>query len=207
MDRRPFESLYVQVTREPLSHEMLARWVIPLYMKLLGAGVKREAFDLLAAMCPEMTHDIAHTLLCQMNWRPRLVGAHVAACKSLRDLTGWIGHLLLRSDLCYAGRGYCVALAHFNTPESVGFLLEYLQYYLTRSDLVYDQADAMSAIAYLDGRNGTHHLEALMPSWQAFVADKPSWDLDRATANFARWMDQVSLLSARCDGVEVLSSR
>jgi hypothetical protein len=175
----------------------------PLYVGLTSqdtTAVRNEAFDILAGLWPDMTEDVAHTLLRDVNWRSRIVGAHVAACKDLRGLTGWIGRLLLRSDACYAGRGYCVALAHFNTSESTGFLLEYLHYYLTRSDLWFDQAEAMAAIAYLDGRNGTSDLASMMATWETFVANKPRWDLDRAIAGFARRMAQLSSLSARCSG-------
>src|SRR5262245_43788691 len=80
-----------------------------------------------------------------------------------------IGHLLLRSDVCYAGTGYCVALARFNTRDSTGFLLEYLDYYLTRHDLWFDQGCAMGAIGYLDSRDGSNNLESLMEKWVAFA--------------------------------------
>jgi hypothetical protein len=202
MDPHPFESLDVPAPGEPLPQEMVDRWVKPLHVGLtLGdTAAWSEAFDLLVGLWPDMTEDVARALLRCMNWRTRIVGAHVAACKDLRGLTGWIGRLLLRSDVCYAGRGYCVALAQFNTSESIDFLLEYLGYYLTRSDLWYDQADAMAAIAYLDGRNGSGHLASMMARWEAFVANKPHWDLDRAIAGFALRMARVRSLSARCSG-------
>jgi hypothetical protein len=182
---------------------MVDRWVAPLYMGLYQRDTNAawsKAFDILAGLWPDMTEDVAHALLRHANWRMRIVGAHVAACKELRGLTGWLGRLLLRSDMCYAGRGYCVALAHFNTSESAGFLIEYLNYYLTRSDLWYDQGEAMAAVAYLDGCHGTHHLASMMARWETFVADKPYWDLERAIAGFARRMAQVRSLSARCSG-------
>ena len=201
MDQRPFKSLDVPVTHDPLPPELVDRWVLPLYLGLMQAdtnAARNEAFDILAGLWSNMTEDVARALLRQRDWRPRIVGAHVAACKDLRKLTGWLGRLLLRSDVCYAGSGYCLALAHFDTPESTGFLLEYLHYYLTRSDLWYDQADAMAAIAFLDDRNGTSNLASLMTKWNTFMANKPNWNLDQATAQFARCMAQVSSLSARC---------
>ncbi len=199
MDPSLFQSLDVPVTRESLPQEFVDRWVRPLYMGMLQRetnACRNKAFDNLAELWSDMTEDVVHALLRDLNWRCRIVGAHVAACKDLRAVTGWIGRLLLRSDACYAGRGYCVALARFNTSESTGFLLEYLSYYLTRIDLWYDQAEAMAAIAYLDGCNGTSHLAAMMASWEAFVADKPRWDLDAAIASFARRMEQISSLAA-----------
>lgn len=203
MDRHPFESLDVPAPGAPLPQEMVDRWVTPLYVGLTQGDTTAawsEAFELLTGLWPEMTEDVARALLRRMNWRTRIVGAYVAACADLRGLTGWIGRLLLRSDLCYAGRGYDVALAQFNASESMGFLLEYLSYYLTRSDLRYDQADAMAAIAYLDGRNGTRDLASMMARWETFVANKRHRDLDQAIAGFALRMAQVSSLSARCRG-------
>ena len=203
MDQHPFQSLEVPDARGPLPPEIADRWVRPLYMRLAQqdtTATRNEVFDLLAGLCPDMTVDVARALLGNRNWRSRTVGAHVAACKDLRELTEWIGRLLLRSDLCYAGRAYCVALAHFNTPESIGFLLEYLHYYLGQVDLWYDQDEAMAAIAYLDGRNGTGNLASMKPRWQTFVANKPSWDLDVAVARFALRMAQIRALSARRSG-------
>ena len=58
------------------------------------------------------------TLLAYFDWRPRRVGARLAA---LREMTGFddhIGRLLVRSDVCYAGKGYCLALARFNTVRA-----------------------------------------------------------------------------------------
>jgi hypothetical protein len=203
MDQYPFKSLDVPTTREPLPQQIVDRWVQPLYMGLNQRdtnAARNAAFDLLAELWTDMTEDVAHALLRHADWRTRIVGAHIAACRELRGLTGWIGRLLLRSDVCYAGRGYCVALARFNTSESTDFLLEYLNYSLTRSDLWYDQAEAMAAIAYLDGCNGTCDLASMTTRWETFVADKPNWDLDEAIAAFARRMAQVNSLSSRCIG-------
>jgi hypothetical protein len=58
----------------------------------------------------------------------------------------------------------------------------------------------MAAVAYLDGRNGTSNLASMMARWEAFVANKPNWDLDGTMADFALRMAQVSSLSARCSG-------
>lgn len=200
MDPHPFQSLEVP-EGEPLPRAMVDRWVTPFYMRLHQLdtiATRNEVFDLLAGPCTDMTVEVVQALLRNRNWRSRIVGAHLAACKDLRELTEWIGRLLLRSDLCYAARGYCVALAHFNTRESTSFLLEYLHYYLGQLDLDYDQSDAMAAIAYLDSRNGTSNRISLMASWTRFAAGHPSCDLDAAIAGFALRMAQISALSARC---------
>jgi hypothetical protein len=199
MHHHPFESLDVPAVLTSPPREIIDKWVLPLYMKLLSPGVGGdEAFDLVVELWPDMTEGLARGLLGYFNWRPRLVGAYLAALKELRSLTQLIGHLLLRSDVCYAGRGYCVALAQFSTPESTGFLLEYLAYYLTKHDLWFDQNYAMGAIGYLDSRNGTNNLESMMPKWTAFVANKPYWDLQKSLTQFEGLMAKLDAVSARC---------
>lgn len=122
----------------------------------------------------------------EYNWRPRLTGAFFAALRHLTPVEDHIGRLLVRSDLCYAGKLYCVALAEFNTPVGLEYLRRYLMYYLTRPDLDFDQDDAMGAIAWLDGQNGTRMYESFLPLWQTFV-DAKSWkpNLEKSVALFA----------------------
>lgn len=78
-------------------------------MKLYGgvdrADVRNDAFDILAGLWPDMTEDKAQTLLRHVSWRSRTVGAHVAACKNLQGLTGWIGRLEQVSSLSISGSG------------------------------------------------------------------------------------------------------
>ena len=191
----PFKSLEVPALREPLPDEMRDRWVMPLYMKLHGHpdnAVQDKIAAFVIERWSEMTEDLARSLLENSGWRPRLVGAYLAAFKDFQSLTVLIGRLLLRSDVCYAGTGYCVALARFNAPQATAFLLEYLNYYLTRNDLFYDQGDAMAAIAHLDAMNGTNYLESLMEKWKAFVVTKPHWDLRRHIALFEMRMRAVA---------------
>ncbi len=199
MEQHPFKSLEVPAILELPPQEMLDKWVMPLYKKLMQMDIAAVS-DVLVGLWPDMTEEVVHALLRPVGWRTRIVGAYVAACKDFNELTGWIGRLLLRSDAPYAGGGYCVALARFNTSEAAGFLIEYLDYYLTRSDLWYEQAVAMAAIAYLDDRNNTRNLAPMMAKWETFVANKPRWDLDRSIESFAQRMVQIDLVSARCSG-------
>jgi hypothetical protein len=105
-----------------------------------------------------MNRDVAYALLAATDWRPRRVGAYIVALRELHELTDEVGGLLLRSDVCYAGGDYCLALAQLNAPRSRKYLQEYLDYYLTRHDLWFGQSSAISAIAYLDEVNGMHDL-------------------------------------------------
>lgn len=70
-----------------------------------------------------------------------------------------IGDLLLASEVCYSGGAYCFALARFGTPADAEILTSYLDHYLPRTDLHYDQAAALGALLRLDARLGTHQAD------------------------------------------------
>jgi len=183
----PFNELPVPTAREELSRNVIDRWVIPLYMNLR----KPESEPILASLWPDMNCDVAHALLAAKDWRPRRVGAYIVALRELHELTDEVGRLLLRSDVCYAGGDYCLALAQLNTSQALEYLRQYLDYYLTRNDLWFDQASAMSAVAYLDAHNGTHDLDSFLSRWESFVADKPIWSLERSCSAFSESMARI----------------
>jgi len=172
----PFSSIEIPTVDNLLTAEQRERWVVPFY-RVSFRGADRAFHQALRKIYSEITPDVVELLLTDYNWRPRLTGAFFAAVKQFHSLEERIGKLLLRSDLCYAGSIYCVALAEFNTPTGFGYLRKYLEYYLTRPDLDYDQIAAMGAIAYLDGQNGTKCSEEFLPKWTAYW-DAKSWKLD-----------------------------
>jgi hypothetical protein len=90
-----------------------------------------------------------------------------------------------------------LALAQLNTPKSRQFLHEYLDYYLTRSDLRFDQGDAMGAVAYLDGINGTKDLPLFINKWYLFIQHQPDWDLAWCCSSFSDRMARVKFLVAK----------
>lgn len=193
LHKSPFSGLEVPVSTEPLLIEIRDRWVVPFYNDCLGNIPAIEAG--LAPQLSEITPSLVLELLSQFNWRPRLMGAVFVALRRFEELEELIGRLLLRSDVCYAGRGYCVALARLNTPTSAGWLREYLGYYLTRPELWFDQADAMAALLYLDQTNHTDHASELRSLWNDFVVNKPNWDLDDTFRRFAGYMEAIEAIS------------
>ncbi|MBI4747912.1 MAG: hypothetical protein HY774_05455 [Acidobacteria bacterium] len=186
----PFHDLPVLTRLTPMNHDQLLYWVKPFYMTDLQSEEFAERF---LPVRNEITIDLVKELLAQFNWRPRLVAAMFAAIKNYGLLEIPIGYLLLRSDMCYAGKGYCLALATFNTTESVDFLTHYLDYYLKQKDLWYDQGEAMGAIAYLDQQNGTNVLAQFLPAWEEFNANK-HWNLDDHLRRFAEQMKAIRRL-------------
>jgi hypothetical protein len=197
----PFSSIEVPAVDDALTVEQCEKWVEPFY-RVSFQWVDEPFHKVLKKIYPEISPAMVELLLTDYNWRPRLTGAFFAALKKIVSLEDHIGKLLLRSDLCYAGSIYCVALAEFNTPIGLGYLKKYLDYYLTRPDLDYNQIAAMGAIAYLDGRNGTKYLEEFAPKWTAYWnANLGSFELSEAIHQFANEMRALHECRARAEAV------
>jgi hypothetical protein len=194
----PFSALEVPTCSEPLPAKIIDQWVRPIYFGLQQEGV--ETF--LASRLADVDDQLIDLLLASFNWRPRTAGAYLAVLGGRDHFTDRIGRLLLRSDVCYAGSAYCLALAAFNSPKGCDYLEQYLSYYLGRSDLWFDQGDAIAAVAYLDKLNGSSKLGQFLPQWEEFVRGKPSWNLlDSITRFDGRMQHFHSLLRRkRSDG-------
>jgi uncharacterized protein DUF6000 len=193
----PFSTIEVPLNLAPLEAAFIERWIRPFYQDCLGQ------FENLEGPLRTVYHSIDEALVCSLlafaDWRPRLTGAIFAALRRLTGLTDHLGRLLLRSDVCYAGDGYCLALARFGTPACVTYLQTYLDYYLRQPHLFFDQGMAMSALTYLDVAHQTNHAVALKPLWVSFVANKPHWDLAQDQERFAQRMVALDILARRCD--------
>ncbi|QES52557.1 hypothetical protein DEJ50_21135 [Streptomyces venezuelae] len=105
-----------------------------------------------------------------------------------------IGDLLLASEFCFSGSAYCFALARFGTHVDAEILTAYLDCYLPRTDLRYDQSAALGALLRLDAHLGTHHAERFTSPgglWDQWVnalthlRDHPAY----APAELRRWTD------------------
>jgi hypothetical protein len=183
----PFDGIEIPVSQK-LSSELIARWVIPFYwgfsdIRRPDRTANTEAQ--LRRVYSEITPTLIGDLLADRDWRPRITAAFFVALTKLPEHEDLIGRLLLRSDVCYAGYGYCVALARLNTARGVAYLCEYLDYYLTRKDLWFDQGPVLAAVHYLDGINGTAHGAKFDDPWNELVSDRPHWDLADAREGFA----------------------
>ncbi|MFE9928899.1 DUF6000 family protein [Streptomyces sp. NPDC005533] len=92
-------------------------------------------------------------------WRSRLTAAWLIGVDRRERFRARIGDLLLASEVCYSGGAYCFALARFGTHADAEILAAYLDRYLPRTDLRYDQPAALGALLHLDARLGTHHAD------------------------------------------------
>lgn len=186
----PFAQLEVPFTEKAPSLALRERWVRLFYR---ARPHKSEFGEQLRAQFDEIDEALVVELLSFTNWRPRLVGGYLAAAANLVGLEEHLGRLFLRSDACYAGRAYCLALARFNTPRALAFVREYLDYYLEKPDLDFEQGDAMAALSHLDGENGTSVLQEYDARWRRFTKGK-SWDLAAIVERFER--DRLALAAA-----------
>ncbi|WP_129839895.1 DUF6000 family protein [Streptomyces sp. RFCAC02] len=95
------------------------------------------------------------TVLFEGGWRERRTAAWLVAVSGRTEFRERLGELLLASGGPYAGQAYCVALAAFGTPADADLLAAYLDHYLRRPDLFYDQTAAIGALLHLDAKLGT----------------------------------------------------
>jgi hypothetical protein len=186
----PFSELVVPVAHNSIPREVIDRWILPIYNCPLARDWQRIV-DSFSPCRTEITDELITMLLTDFNWRPRSVGAYLAFVRNRPTFTDHIGRLLLRSDVCYSGKAYCLALSRFNTPTARDYLGSYLDYYLTQKDLWFDQGAAMGAVAILDEKNSTTVLSSYVPKWQTFVANKPNWSLDRSLSAFRQDFDAL----------------
>lgn len=182
----PFEDLIIPRNSEELPEKFVKKWVIPFYMTSFSHLSKETQKDFIDIF-QQIDSEIVTKLLGDFNWRTRIVGAYFAALKDLTEFEEIIGNHLLKSEVCYAGSGYCLALANFGTEESKNFLKRYLDYYLKRKDLWFDQSDAMAALYWLNKQEA----EKYEPLWREFIADKPYWNLKSSKENFAKSMENI----------------
>ena len=194
----PFNSLEVP-SADVLSVKDHEKWVVPFY-RVSFRFADGDLITSLGKIYHEITPPVVELLLTDYDWRPRLTGAFFAALKRFTSAEHQIGRLLLRSDVCFAGKLYSVALAEFNTPTGLDYLMRYLKYYLTRPDLDYDQGDAMGAVAWLDTVNGTKHFKDFQQLWDTYVEAK-RWkpNLERGVLWFAEEMKALHECRAKAE--------
>ncbi|MEU4980558.1 DUF6000 family protein [Streptomyces sp. NPDC021969] len=138
------------VTRKDSDH--------PRYLELGSRRVLRPGWPHAERFTRHLIDDAAAITLAY-EWRSRLTAAWLIGVDRRASFRERIGELLLASEVCYSGGAYCFALAPFGTHADAEVLTTYLDRYLPRTDLHYDQPDALGALLHLDARLGTHHAD------------------------------------------------
>ncbi|WP_432060767.1 DUF6000 family protein [Streptomyces sp. S1] len=145
------------IRHDPEVQALYRRYCLPehRYLKLGGAVLRMspeeyEPFLHALARDARAVTDAELTLLFEGGWRERRTAAWLVAVSRRDRFRGRLGALLLESEVCCAGGAYCMALASFGTARDADLLAAYLDRYLHRPDLAYDQPTAMGALAYTD---------------------------------------------------------
>lgn len=164
------------VLSDPELQELVRRFVRPdrRYLRLGGSlhrlsAVERSTFvrDLAQAAYEITPAELG--ILFEGGWRERKTAAWLVAVAHRTEFRDLIGRLLLASGGPYAGAAYCVALAKFGTAADAELLAAYLDHYLSRPDLDYDQPIVLGTLLYLDGILGSE-------SASRFIAPGGPWD-------------------------------
>lgn len=163
----PFEDLVSYVNETEISQAFREEWVIPFYFELNNQS--DEWIKKIIQLKPLISEDVILQNLGDFDWRTRSTGSYFAGIKNALQFQEIIGIHLLKSEVCYAGSEYAITLALFNTERSVYYLNLYLEYYLTKPELYFDQGSVITAFKYLDEINSTNHVEKHLKNWENFV--------------------------------------
>lgn len=177
--KTPFENLVSYQNDTELTQEFIEKWVNPFYMRIghyYDMGWVDEIFDISS----EITEEITLKLLGDFNWRARLVGAYFSAVKNYQSQIDIIGVHFLKSEVCCVGHIYALTLAFYNSEKTIQFLEKYLDYYLEKPELYFDQKSALEAITYLDKINNTRLFENLEERWVKLNLKRNELQKDRA---------------------------
>ncbi|KMQ60274.1 hypothetical protein ACM46_18895 [Chryseobacterium angstadtii] len=182
--RSDFDHLKSHKNEFQLDKEFIDKWVLPFYMTIRHtSGLWIEEIKQLK---DEITEDITAALLGDFNWRTRTVGAYFSAVKNYESQVDIIGVHLLKSEVCYAGDLYALVFAFYNNEKTVRYLNQYLDYYLQKPELYFDQERVMETVVYLDTINGTHNFAKHLIYWEKMLERRKEISKMRniQTANF-----------------------
>ncbi|MDP8171245.1 DUF6000 family protein [Pasteurella skyensis] len=160
----PFSKLNSFHTENEYDEDFYDKFVMPFYCVTIS---KMPTFkeDYLKIK-KEVNSEIVKKIIGEYGWRDRIVGAYFCAIENLIEFEDIIGLHLLKSEFVYSGRGYALALANFGTKKSISYLKKYLDYYLTRKDLFYDQHYVICALKWIDNKTNSSHSKEFMERYQ-----------------------------------------
>ncbi|WP_294670110.1 DUF6000 family protein [uncultured Fluviicola sp.] len=183
--KSPFEDLVSYVNEIEISQAFREEWVIPFYFELNNQS---DAWiEKMIELKPRITENTILQNLGDFDWRTRSTGSYFASIKKAIHFEKIIGTHLLKSEICYAGSGYARTLASFNTEYSVYYLNLYLEYYLTKPELYFDQVSVITALKYLDEINNTHHTEKHLKNWEDLI----SWRNEKQIINLKSLKEMI----------------
>ncbi|MFJ5017079.1 DUF6000 family protein [Streptomyces griseoluteus] len=114
--------------------------------------------------------------LLEGSWRERRTAAWLVAVSRRTEFREDLGRLLLASEICCVGLAYSVTLAGFGTARDADLLAAYLDRYLRRPDLGYDQTVVMGALQFIELNLGGGQADRFREPgglWQQWLQDAP----------------------------------
>ncbi|MFJ6075137.1 DUF6000 family protein [Streptomyces sp. NPDC093065] len=177
---------------EQEQHRLIRRYVTPgrRYLKLGGAllGMSERDRDTFLRKLGRAAGEISPRelgALLDRGWRECTAAAWLIAVGGRTEFRERLGGLLLASQGPFVGQAYCVSLASFGTSADADILKAYLDRYLPRPDLHYDQTAALGALLRLDAKLGADHAARFLTPgglWQQWVDGPPSKDREAPDA-------------------------
>jgi len=172
-NKKPFETLISFHTEYEFDEGFYKKFIEPFYtVRIINLpSFKIDYLNIKA----EINADIVKKIIGQPNWQERIVGAFFCAIENLTEFEDIIGVHFLKSELVHQGKGFALALASFNSIKSIDYLKKYLDYYLTRKDLYYEQNYAMSALKWIDEKTKSDHTkeyEKKYSEWEKYSSRK-----------------------------------
>ncbi|MFE4601890.1 DUF6000 family protein [Kitasatospora indigofera] len=194
---------------DPELSRLIRRFVTPgrRYLRLGGgslrlSGPEREQFvrELVQAASEITPAELG--ILFDAGWRERKTASWLVAVAGRTEFRGRVGELLLAGEGPYAGAAYCVTLATFGDSADADLLCEYLDRYLPRPDLNYDQGLALGALLHLDAALGSEHASrylAVGGLWQQWTGAPHRSDLDPQRVR--QFVDRLCSFAGECAGL------
>lgn len=161
----PFDDLVSHVNSNELQSDFVKKWVIPFYMTIDRYHDLSWVVNI-KKIKSEITPEITLQLLGDFNWRTRLVGAYFSVVKGYEEQIEIIGTHFLKSEVCCVGHIYALVMAFYNNEKSIRYLEEYLDYYLQKPQLYFDQESALQALFYVDTINKTSKSNKHLLDWE-----------------------------------------
>lgn len=201
----PFDKLPTYKNDKDLTGHFIKKWAVPYYMEIASYDNSKWV-DAIKEIKSEITTDICLSLLGDFNWRTRLVGSYFAAVKDYRELIDIIGTHLLKSEVCCVGHIYTLTLAYFNDENCVQFINRYLDYYLTKPSLYFDQKYVMEAVLYLDRENKTDYFSGHLDNWKTLHKERYTIEKSQAL-EVAKILEQKAGITASDEYLKDIQSR
>jgi hypothetical protein len=195
----PFNNLQSHRNNFELTTDFIEKWAVPYYMRI-GSYENDDWMAPIKKIKNKITKEVTLSLLGDFNWRTRLVGAYFGAVKDYAGLVDIIGTHLLKSELCCVGHIYSLTLAFFNSGKCIQYLNDYLDYYLTKPHLYFDQEYVMGALLYLDKINGTRNGDKQREHWDIFKKVRNSNDEERIAEFFEEQIQKLKELNQYSSG-------